>query len=105
MGRGYQQGDVLLKIVDGLPGGAEKVAPRARGVVVAEGEVTGHAHVFAPDAVTEYLLAGKRYVKVEKPTALVHEEHLAVTVQPGVYEIGGVVEKDWMEDAVRPVVD
>ena len=105
MRQGYQQGDVLLKVADTLPEGAVKVAPKPRGVVVAEGEVTGHAHVLDPGIVTEYEFGGLRFLNVAKQTELRHEEHAAVTVAPGLYEIGGVVEKDWLSEAVRPVVD
>lgn len=104
MREGYQQGDVLLTKTT-LPESATKVDAKARGVVVQEGEATGHAHVMDPRTTTEYEIGGIRLLVVDEPTELVHEEHDTLTIEPGVYEIGGVVEKDWLADAVRPVVD
>jgi hypothetical protein len=41
----YRQGDVLITRVDKIPKGATEIASnKERGVVLAEGEVTGHAH-------------------------------------------------------------
>lgn len=105
MREGYQQGDVLLKKIDALPNGAESVKPQARGVVVAWGEVTGHAHVLDPRNVTEFEIGGMRFLEVRETSPMTHEEHDPQVVAPGIYEIGGVVEKDWLADAVRPVVD
>lgn len=103
--QGYQQGDVLLVRTDRVPEGAVKVAPKARGVVVAEGEATGHAHVMDPRTVTEFEIGGMRFLEVVEPDSLKHEEHDTQTIEPGVYEIRTVVEKDWLADAVRPVFD
>lgn len=104
--RGYQQGDVILAQVGLIPADAERETPHARGNVVAEGEVTGHAHVLEPDTSTLFLSpTGKRFVQVRMPTALTHEEHDTQVIAPGLYEIDQVVEKDWLEDAIRPVVD
>ena len=105
MKQGYQQGDVLLTKVDSIPVGAVEVEPKRRGVVVAEGEATGHAHVMDPRTVTEFEVGDMRFLEVRDTTPMTHEEHDPQVVEPGVYEIGGVVEKDWLADAIRPVVD
>jgi hypothetical protein len=105
--RGYQQGDVILAQVGMIPEDCERETPHARGNVVAEGEVTGHAHVLEPDTSTLFLSpnTGRRFVQVRASTALTHEEHDTQVIAPGLYEIDQVVEKDWLEDAIRPVVD
>ena len=39
-----QQGDVILEAVDSLPQGIVEVPSEMRGLVLARGEHTGHAH-------------------------------------------------------------
>jgi len=104
--KGYQQGDVLLKMRDAMPEGGVPVNPGPRGYVLAEGEHTGHAHAMeATPAVEMFERDGTLWLRVSEPTPLVHEEHHAQTVQPGVYEVGRVVEMDPFADEVRTVAD
>lgn len=106
MNRIYQQGDVVLKVRSALPAGAKIVKPGPRGNVLAEGEATGHAHCIAPDAAILYEDAtGTLWLKVDAEASLVHEEHHAQTIAPGVYEIGKVREYDPFEQSVRFVAD
>ena len=44
----YRQGDVLLRRVSQLPDGAVK-SPKTDRIVLAYGEVTGHAHAIATE--------------------------------------------------------
>jgi hypothetical protein len=85
----YRQGDVLLVPCDRIP---QQVKPvrRDRGrVVLAYGEVTGHAHAFNSKFV--HLFAGdgnRRYLRVESPIAeLRHEEHAPISVPQGDYRV------------------
>ncbi|HXG77528.1 MAG TPA: hypothetical protein VNJ53_13260 [Gaiellaceae bacterium] len=89
-----RQGDVLLVPVEELPaGGQERVVEGPR-VVLAEGEATGHAHVVLGKARLVHSAArrswregGRRHLVVEEPATLVHEEHHAIGLLPGVYEV------------------
>lgn len=104
-----QQGDVLLLRVSKLPVGCKKVSCDKRGIVLAEGEHTGHHHrsesgqglalMEAPD--------GARFLvnETESDVVIRHEEHQPVTVSPGIHQIGGVIEKDWFSMMVRKVID
>ena len=104
--KGYQQGDVLLKLVAGLPQGVKAVSATAGRYILAEGEATGHAHaVLVCPAVKMYERGGTLYLQVTEETEVVHEEHHKQTVAPGVYEIGRVVEVDPFENAIRAVAD
>lgn len=105
MDKAYQQGDVIVKVRTEIPSGAKRVKPGQRGVVLAEGEHTGHAHVMDPEAVEMYERDGVLWLKVLAPTPLVHEEHHAQTIAPGVYEVSRVVEVDPFADEVRTVAD
>lgn len=101
-----QQGDVLLERIDALPDGLKKVAPKARGYVLAEGEVTGHAHVLDEiDNVEMFEKDGRFYVNVKKESKLTHEEHGTHIVIPGIYRVGGVREYDHFGEEVRAVKD
>lgn len=104
--KAYQQGDVLLKVVDSIPSGARTVSAKSGRYILAEGESTGHAHaVMACPAVELYERDGTLYLKCAETTEVVHEEHHKQTVQPGVYEVGRVVEVDPFERAIRTVAD
>lgn len=44
--------------------------------------------------------------ETDEPKTLTHQEHLPVTIAPGVpYEFGQVREKDWFSEMVRTVRD
>lgn len=104
-----QQGDVLMLPVSALPKGCKTIKDR-RGVVLAEGEVTGHYHGIAEEEGEVALMEapdGRRFVvnSGEKPVTLTHQEHKPVIVAPGAYQVGIVREKDWFQDMVRNVQD
>lgn len=100
----YRQGDVFIERIDGgeivdnrlyVEGDVrnridltEVPADKGR-VILAYGEVTGHAH--ALDAQTTKLFGVKEWVDrillVAKTTALMHEEHAPITLAPGIYRI------------------
>src|SRR3954447_6218846 len=75
----YRQGDVLIARIDEVPEDLEAV-PRDKGrVVLAYGEVTGHAHavqgdveLLTPADVTEM---DERFLRAVSEALVVHEEH------------------------------
>lgn len=111
----YQQGDVLLYVAN-IPQNCRLVERTVRGYVLAEGEVTGHAHRIANRIdLAEKSVGGVQmfqspdgtlYLSVtEAPVELEHEEHSTITVAPGNYEIGIVREIDPFEVEVHNVAD
>ena len=81
-----RQGDVGLAPI-AAPSKAKRGQPVATGrVVIALGEVTGHAHVIE-GAVAEFEIGGRRVLWVEAPTILTHQEHAHIAVSPGWYVI------------------
>ena len=81
----YRQGDVCLILVAELPKGAE-LAQVDGDVILAHGEVTGHAHRIKDSAKTRVYDAGaERFIEVMEAVALTHEEHGTVLLQRGVY--------------------
>ncbi len=102
-----RQGDVLLVPVRSIPEGA---APRARDngrVILAYGEVTGHAHAIADtidDPACELLATGDAtYLRVDRVSQLVHEEHSAAKLAPGAYRV--VRQREYQPDQIRQVAD
>lgn len=99
----YRQGDVLLVKVDKLPSKAKDITPKDR-IVLAYGEVTGHAHAIYPEVIERKPIFGKatketglkaklwdagaeRFLQVMEKTALKHEEHSAIPLDEGVYKV------------------
>jgi hypothetical protein len=88
----YRQGDVLIiKATSPFPAGTSEV-PRDHGrIVLAYGEVTGHAHAIA-DAGAVLLAAPDtedRFLRIMDASGveLQHEEHATITLEPGDYVV------------------
>lgn len=88
----FRQGDIFLEMVDVIPEGLEEV-PRdpSRGIVLALGESTGHAHAIPDTGAT--LFRSKEaanadvFLRVVEPVALLHEEHSTIPLSPGLYRV------------------
>lgn len=102
-----QQGDVLfLKCAEDMRG--KKLVPSKHGrLVFAEGEATGHHHscVAEPGVNLYEDESGTLWCAVEKETTVTHQEHGPITLSPGTYKVGRVVEVDPFEDVIREVAD
>ena len=73
--------------------------------ILAEGEATGHAHVLVDDSVDVFEDGGLRLFGLSEETDLVHEEHGKITLPPGEYESGKVIEYDHFLEEARQVID
>lgn len=103
----YRQGDVLIRQVKALPKSAKDVTPKGR-IVLAYGEVTGHAHAVAEGEAREFSMtdaanAVRRFLSVASVATVKHEEHAAVPLPPGVYEI--VQQREYHPESIRNVAD
>jgi hypothetical protein len=99
-----QQGDVVLKRVDVMPTGEYKVISKGK-LVLAEGEVTGHYHGIE-ETDSELIQIGDKILMNLKNTAtLTHQEHGAITIEKGIWEVGRVNEFDYFSKMQRPVAD
>ena len=104
-----RQGDVLLVAVTKLPTDVKDVTPEEGRVVLAHGEVTGHAHavyergtVDAP-TVKMYQAEFERFLQVSLPVALKHEEHTAPTLPPMIYKLP--VQVQYTPEEIKRVQD
>jgi hypothetical protein len=102
----FRQGDVLLRAVEAIPPRAKPVPPDGDRVVLAYGEVTGHAHAFAAARVS--LLregrTGRSFLTVvEGGARLRHEEHDPILVPAGSYEF--IRQREYTPTLVQVVAD
>lgn len=115
-----RQGGVQIQQVTKLPAGCTEIKPEGGRIVLAHGEVTGHAHAIydylkkpaqrreqpaAADEIAEAAIAraqakarlwrapnGERYLEVTETVTLRHEEHTQHSIPPGVYQLPTQVE-------------
>ena len=86
----FRQGDVLIAQVPDIPAGLKSVPLDKGRVILAYGEVTGHAHAVLGDV--EFLAADlaeleERFLRVEAEAQVVHEEHDTIVLPPGSYRV------------------
>jgi len=107
-----RQGDVFLEKVEGEGAmvtldSMDRVPLDNGRVILAYGEVTGHAHAIASaDAELYQEPAGRmgdRYLKVFRETELRHEEHAKIILFPGIYRV--TQQREYTPEAPRPVAD
>jgi hypothetical protein len=98
----YRQGDVLLLQVSKLPISAKKESNNER-IVLAYGELTGHAHAISNDQAQAYSAEGTRYLVVRQEAHLVHEEHATVPLPQGIYRV--VRQREYSPQVVHYVDD
>lgn len=101
----FRQGDVLLVEVDSIPRGAKNITPSDR-IVLAYGEVTGHAHAVYPEVVEPTVIdralgkkpkaeikaklwdaGAERFLQVVQNTQLKHEEHAPINLPVGNFKV------------------
>lgn len=104
-----RQGDIHLRKAS-APSRAVKVARQSRRVVVAEGELTGHHHSIADAGVEQLTLPGKTdddaaflRVLAEAGVSLTHQEHGAITLPKGDWEV--VRQREYTPEEIRRVAD
>ena len=87
----YRQGDVLLVKVESLPAKKKKIERESGRIILAHGEVTGHAHAINHPGAQFWLsqVPGDRsaYLELSETTELQHEEHACITLEPGFYQV------------------
>jgi hypothetical protein len=98
----FRQGDVLLVPAEFLPSNA---VPELQGerIVLAYGEVTGHAHAIDPAFAVAYKVGDERFIKASPGATLVHEEHGPIELPEGVYKV--VRQREYNPAEIRPVRD
>jgi len=101
-----RQGDVLVQAVDAIPGDAvEQKRDDGKRIVLAYGEVTGHAHaILDRHATLKQTAAGRVFLQIlDEAASLVHEEHTAIKLPPGNYEV--LRQREYSPEQIRQVAD
>ena len=101
-----RQGDVLIVATDNIPAAAKPVPLENGRLILAHGEVTGHAHVVEGDAV--FLAAdldemADRYLRVLSECSVVHDEHETLTLPPGTFRV--VRQREYTPERIVNVAD
>ena len=108
----FRQGDVAIHKVEGCRLKTEelKEIPRDNGrVILAYGEVTGHAHAISADNVVMWQADdGTIFIDVKETentssVLLEHEEHDTITIPAGIYTV--TRQREYAPDATRFVAD
>lgn len=95
----FRHGDLLMVQVSAIPTTAKKVAHG----ILAEGEVTGHAHRLQHGVVFQD--GDRLYFESDGTAVVTHEEHATIAFPAGVYEVIRQREYNPFEDAARRVAD
>lgn len=97
----FRQGDVLIQRVEQLPVDAK---PDKGRVILAHGEVTGHAHEIAMDAAEAWKLDGQTVaLALNKNASVTHQEHASIPLTPGTYLV--TRQREYSPEAIRNVAD
>lgn len=95
----FRHGDVLIKPTKDKPQGDKQEK-----LVLAYGEVTGHSHQITNGKAELFKWNDKTYLKVISDYAtLNHEEHKALKIPQGDYEI--LIQEEWQENGWTKVID
>ena len=76
-----RQGDIVLKKIEKIPGGAKRIS----NILKIKGETAGHEHIL-PASVFLFQ-EGRIFVKVASLSSMNHPEHPKLLVPPGNYEV------------------
>ena len=101
----YRQGDVLIERVARI--NRDKPMKREDGkVVLAHGEVTGHAHAIADEAVEQFQAdaPGVTHLEIREAVAMLkHEEHGTIELPRGKYIVRR--QREYSPEEIRSVAD
>ena len=100
----YRQGDVFLLAVERKPD-LQPVEREAGRIILAHGEVTGHAHAIASGDAMLFMDAKTldRYLEVKAPVTLDHEEHSRIELPSGFYRV--TIQREYRPEGIRKVLD
>ena len=102
----YRQGDVLLIAVDDIDNADPQKRDHRGRIVLAYGEITGHAHAIRNKAAILYGTdLENRFLDVlaKGGVTLSHEEHAAIHLPHGAYRV--VRQREWTSEGNRWLAD
>src|SRR5690348_10962488 len=103
----FRQGDVFIRRIEKKPSKLQPIQRESGAVVLAHGEVTVHAHkIKSPRAALFHdpvLAATFLHVTGDDSVLLEHEEHSAIELPPGDYEV--ILQREYSPEEIRTVAD
>jgi hypothetical protein len=103
----YRQGDVLIIPVESIPTTLQPIDRDAGRIILAHGEVTGHAHAIKAEGAALFrdpkLMAVFLTVTADAPVALEHDEHSMIMLPPGNYRV--IRQREYSPEEIRNVAD
>lgn len=103
----YRQGDVLIIPIKSIPRNVEVIERENGRIVLAHGEVTGHAHAIKDKRAALFsdpkLAAIFMHVSGDVPVDLEHDEHTTIAIPPGNYRV--VIQREYSPQEIRNVQD
>jgi len=115
----YRQGDVLIEQVPELPNQPKKTAAQQQRVILAHGSATGHSHeiedptaaalepvdklVNAPGDLSDATSTTNAVMVLERPTAVIHQEHSRIELPAGQYIVRR--QREYSPTEIRNVLD
>lgn len=101
----YRQGDVLVIAVNSIPESVKPVERDNDRVILAYGEVTGHAHAIKDEAATLFADNDNIYLRLVSDCELSHEEHSTINIPAGDYKVIRQREYNLESGEIRYVAD
>lgn len=100
-----RQGDVMIERVSEIPADAKPKQKDNGRVILAYGEITGHAHRIAASEIAELRDTdrGETFLHLSADSAVVHEEHARIVLPAGDYRIS--VQREYAPEEIRNVAD
>ena len=100
----FRQGDVLVVSVERKPD-LQPVERENGRIILAHGEVTGHAHAITSSDAMLFMDAKTldRYLDLKAPVTLDHEEHSYIDLPSGFYKV--TIQREYRPEGIRRVVD
>jgi hypothetical protein len=99
----FRQGDVLIERIPAIPAGVKPVVRDAGRIVLAYGEVTGHAHAIADVNALLFGDGEDLYLEADGTVTLRHEEHAPIEIPGGAYRV--TRQREYSPEAIRSVAD
>lgn len=100
----YRQGDVFMEKIDTLPQDLKQHDKDQGRIILAYGEVTGHAHAVVDDTTESFVdTNGALYLQSDEEILVKHEEHAEIKLPAGVYRI--THQREYSPEEIRNVLD
>ena len=97
----WRHGDVFIEACNQIPKGAKRLPH----LLLAKGELTGHAHRIEGNRGASLFEAGdERFLDVtDDSITIIHEEHAPITLTRGAYRVW--IQREYSPDAIHRVMD